>query len=199
MANIINDFITNCGTADSQFEVKTNGVVTYTYGCSRGLDDLGHTHSSDLATSRMYTVYRENGPFQGGDDEALYYEFNVLDKDGNKLESVAKVITEVPVLNEEGEPVISEETGEAETEEKKVTVGNKSSYPYNSIVKIEVVPNAILKAEHKYARVEIDGKDYNLSILDKPVEFDMNQLREHRIRIRWSKDLIESFRVVALR
>ena len=182
---MINDFITNCG--DGVAVVTIEGKEVTTYGCSRTENET-HTHSSDLATSNFFSVYRENGPYLN-DDEALYYEFNAADSQGSKLVSTIKVITtSTEIVDDEETEVVT-----------KTAIDNMSSFPCGGTVKLEITPNSTLKTTYPHARVIIDGKDFNLNILNSPVEFNMTQLQAHRIKIQWAKDLIESFRVVAIR
>lgn len=62
-------------------------------------------------------------------------------------------------------------------------------------VSVTITPNANLKTEFPQAIVEIDGNSYDLGILANPVKFSFYS-GDHRIDIRWSDSVIESFRFI---
>lgn len=122
-----------------------------------------------IVPSRLYQVYRVEGPWLG-DDESTWYEFDSEEK------SEATLDPEYPNYE-------SNKYGQTAQME---------------VVKVTIVPNATLKSEYPQAQVRIDGKYYDLGILDNPIELYMD--KDHRISILWSTpDLVESFRVVRLK
>lgn len=61
-------------------------------------------------------------------------------------------------------------------------------------IEATVTVNEDLASENPLAHVIIDGKEFDLAVLDKPVVFVMN--KNHKISIAWSESLVESFRIV---
>lgn len=123
----------------------------------------------DIIPSRFYQVYKIEGPWLG-DDESTWYEFDSENKSEATLEPV------YPNYD-----------------------GNKYG-PTNSmeVVKVTVIPNETLKAEYPGAQVKIDGKFYDLGILDNPIELYMD--KDHKISIVWATaELVESFRIIKLK
>lgn len=123
----------------------------------------------DIIPSRFYQVYKIEGPWLG-DDESTWYEFD------------------------------SEEKSEAVLEPAYPNYDVNKYGPTNSmeVVKVTITPNETLKAEYPKAQVKIDGKFYDLGILDNPVELYMD--KDHKISIVWSPaELVESFRVIKLK
>ena len=69
--------------------------------------------------------------------------------------------------------------------------------PYE-VVRLEITPSASLKEEYPYAIVVIDGKEYDLGILDNPIRFVMS--KDHRVVLDWKHgEVYESFRIVVNR
>lgn len=123
----------------------------------------------DIVPSRFYQVYRNNGLYQGGDDEGTWYNF--------ESEDVSN-ITVTPTYpnyewNKYGETKLGEE------------------------VSVTITPNSTLKGKYPDALVKIDGKFYDLKYLDNPVKLLMD--KDYRISILWATDLVETFRIVCLK
>lgn len=122
-----------------------------------------------IVPSRQYQVYRVPGPWLA-DDESAWYEFDSEEK------------SEV-TIDPEYSNYASNKYGKTE---------------YMEVVNVTVTPNETLKTQYPNAQVKIDGKFYDLGILDNPVEFVMS--KDHKISIIWSPaELVESFRVVRLK
>ena len=69
--------------------------------------------------------------------------------------------------------------------------------PYE-VVRLEITPSESLKEEYPFAIVVIDGKEYDLGILDNPIRFVMS--KDHRVVLDWSHGQVyESFRIVVNR
>ena len=69
--------------------------------------------------------------------------------------------------------------------------------PYE-VVRLEITPSETLKEEYPFAIVVIDGKEYDLGILENPIRFVMS--KDHRVVIDWSHGQVyESFRIVVNR
>ena len=69
--------------------------------------------------------------------------------------------------------------------------------PYE-VVRLEITPSASLKDEYPFAIVVIDGKEYDLGILDEPLRFVMS--KDHRVVLDWKHgEIYESFRIVVNR
>ena len=167
----INDAITTCSASD----------------CLS--NDL---HSQELATSNFYQAYVVNGPFQG-DDESLYYSFLYPNPDySEEGEGSEKYIYSAATIEPAGGVI----------DENEIFVNSKTTVDGMSVwadVNVTITAPDALKNAFPYARVEVDGKDYDLSVLDSAIKFDMGELRSHYIKIRWSKEYVETFRVVANR
>ena len=126
-------------------------------------------YGKDIIPSRFYQVYKIEGPWLG-DDESTWYEFNSEDK------STAVLEPEYPnyEVNKYG---LTEDM---------------------EVVKVTITPSEKLKSQYPDALVSIDGKFYDLCILNSPIELSMN--KDHKISIVWSTaELVESFRVIKIK
>lgn len=143
---------------------------------------------ADLGLARFYQVYQIEGPWLG-DDEGLYYSFP------EDIEHSQVTIKPAGLETELDKFVGTTEEVEGEVKELPNVLSLESAP-----VEVTVVPSADLKDKYKFARVLIENKEYNLSVLDKPIIFDNfynNNVK--KIKIVWSKDLVETFRVIARR
>lgn len=123
----------------------------------------------DIVPSRFYQVYKIEGPFLG-DDESTWYEFD--------SEDVSTIELDPEYLNYE-----SNKYGVTKSME---------------VVKVTITPSEKLKSQYKDALVNIDGKYYDLGILNNPIELFMN--KDHKISIVWQPiELVESFRIIKLK
>lgn len=79
------------------------------------------------------------------------------------------------------------------------------NYQYNkygkiakgSSVKVTITPNETLAGKFPLALVKIDDKTFDLARLNTAVDFVMNE--DHKISIFWSEDLVETFRIIAVK
>lgn len=122
----------------------------------------------DIVPSRFYQAFMILGRFQE-DDESLYYDFN------------SKDVSEI-TLSPEYENYEANKYGVTKLMEE---------------LEVTITPNETLKSTYPSAIVKIDGKEYDLAILDQPVKLLMS--KDHRISIMWAKDLVETFRIITLK
>ena len=122
----------------------------------------------DIVPSRFYQAFMIMGRFQE-DDESLYYEFN----EENKSEIS---------LSPEYENYEANKWGLTRDQEE---------------IEVTITPNATLKSTYPDALVRIDGKEYDLAILDSAVKLVMN--KDHRISIVWAPGVVETFRIIKLK
>lgn len=122
----------------------------------------------DIVPSRFYQAFMILGRFQE-DDESLYYDFN------------SKDVSEI-TLSPEYENYEANKYGVTKLMEE---------------LEVTITPNKTLKSTYPSAIVKIDGKEYDLAILDQPVKLLMS--KDHRISIVWAKDLVETFRIITLK
>lgn len=98
------------------------------------------------------------------------------------------------------EPAASDSEAQEEVDrELPLLEANKFGFakPYE-VVRLEITPSASLKEEYPYAIVNIDGKEYDLGILDNPIRFVMS--KDHRVVLDWCHGQVyESFRIVVNR
>ena len=122
----------------------------------------------DIVPSRFYQAFQIEGRFQA-DDESLYYEFDKTNKSSIEL-------------SPEYENYEANKWGVTELMEE---------------IEITITPNATLKSTYPDALVKIDGKEYDLAILDEAVSLVMN--KDHRISIMWGPGVVETFRIITLK
>lgn len=67
----------------------------------------------------------------------------------------------------------------------------------NSSVVVTITPNETLAGKFPLALVKIDDKTFDLARLNSAVDFVMNE--DHKISIFWSEDLVETFRIIAVK
>ena len=99
----------------------------------------------------------------------------------------------------DNEPAADSEAEEEVDRELPLLKANKYGFakPYE-VVRLEITPSASLKEEYPFAIVVIDGKEYDLGILDNPIRFVMS--KDHRVVLDWSHGQVyESFRIVVNR
>lgn len=65
---------------------------------------------------------------------------------------------------------------------------------YMETVEVTITANTDLAKENPLAHVIIDGKEFDLAVLNKPVNFVMN--KDHKVSIVWGETLVESFRII---
>ena len=97
------------------------------------------------------------------------------------------------------EPAEDSEAQEEVDRELPLLEANKFGFakPYE-VVRLEITPSASLKEEYPFAIVNIDGKEYDLGILDNPIRFVMS--KDHRVVLDWRHGQVyESFRIVVNR
>lgn len=122
-----------------------------------------------IIPSRFYQVYKIEGPWLG-DDESTWYEFDSENKSAAVLEPVYPNYE----VNKYG------------------LTGDKE------VVKVTITPSEELKSQYPDALVSIDGKFYDLGILNNPIEFYMD--KDHKVSIIWSTaELVESFRIIKIK
>lgn len=122
----------------------------------------------DIVPSRFYQAFQIEGRFQW-DDESLYYAFD----NTNASEITLDPEYENYAANKWGTTKLMEE------------------------IEITITPNATLKSSYPDALVKIDGKEYDLAILDSAVSLVMN--KDHRISIMWGPGVVETFRIITLK
>lgn len=99
----------------------------------------------------------------------------------------------------DSEPAADSEAQEEVDRELPLLEANKFGFakPYE-VVRLEITPSASLKDEYPFAIVVIDGKEYDLGILDNPIRFVMS--KDHRVVLDWCHGQVyESFRIVVNR
>ena len=104
-----------------------------------------------------------------------------------------------PSAPADNEPAADSEAEEEVDHELPLLKANKYGFakPYE-VVRLEITPSASLKEEYPFAIVVIDGKEYDLGILDNPIRFVMS--KDHRVVLDWSHGQVyESFRIVVNR
>lgn len=104
-----------------------------------------------------------------------------------------------PSAPADNEPAADSEAEEEVDRELPLLKANKYGFakPYE-VVRLEITPSASLKEEYPFAIVVIDGKEYDLGILDNPIRFVMS--KDHRVVLDWSHGQVyESFRIVVNR
>lgn len=126
------------------------------------------TIGKDIVPSRFYQAFMIFGEFQG-DDESMYYDFDSKDKSTISLDP-------------EYENYEANKWGLTKDQEE---------------IEVTITANSTLKSTYPDALVKIDGKDYDLAILDSPVKILMN--KDHRISIVWATNLVETFRIIKLK
>lgn len=126
-------------------------------------------YGKDIIPSRFYQIYKIEGPWLG-DDESTWYEFNSEEK------SIATLEPKYPNYE----------------------VNKYGLTKDMEVVKVTISPSEKLKSQYPDALVSIDGKFYDLGILEKSIELYMD--RDHKISIIWStSELVESFRIVKIK
>lgn len=126
-------------------------------------------YGKDIIPSRFYQLYKIEGPWLG-DDESTWYEFDSENKSAAVLEPVYPNYE----VNKYG------------------LTGDKE------VVKVTITPSEELKSQYPDALVSIDGKFYDLGILNNPIEFYMD--KDHKVSIIWSTaELVESFRIIKIK
>lgn len=131
-------------------------------------------YGKDIVPSPIYQVYRIKGVWTG-DDESLWYSF----EPGDGIDASEIVIVD------------------ATDPEKTYTKIEANKYGYaEGVVKVQITVSSQLAESYPAAIVNVDGKCFDLTYLNEPIEFFMN--KNHRISIEWSEGLIETFRVVML-
>lgn len=133
-----------------------------------GNDITWGNYGKDIVPSRFFQAFMILDRFQE-DDESLYYEFDSKDKSTISL---------------------SPEYENYESNKWGITKNNEE-------VEITITPNSTLKSTYPTALVKIDGKEYDLAILDSAVKLLMN--KDHRISIVWAPGLVETFRIIKLK
>lgn len=140
------------------------------------VNSWGHP-GEDIVPSVYYQAFRVNGAWNN-DDESTWYTF------------------------EPGEGIEPSEIAIVDLENPEKTYGkilaNKYGKPgWEDVVKVTITASEGLVEDYPYAIVNIDGKEFDLAKLDEPLELYMDH--DHRISILWAENLVETFRVVALR
>lgn len=153
----------------------------------------------DEAISRLVAVVTSNS-YNGGD--FILPDFELIPSEVTVEPYVAPVEEEeeTPVEGEEEEEVAAQaEEGEA-TEEPEVPAEGEET-PEESeeepaeeeapkTIQVTVTPDASQVEAYPYAQVDIDGKWYDLKVLDNPVIFNM--CKNHFIKINWTVKDIET-------
>ena len=134
-------------------------------------------YGEDIVPSRFYQAYRVNGPWNA-DDESLWYSF------------------------EPGDGVEPSEIAIVDLEDDSKTYGKIDANVYGKpgwedVVKVTITVSEGLAESYPMAIVSIDGKEHDLAYLEEP--FNLYMAHDHRISIFWAENLVETFRVVALR
>lgn len=130
--------------------------------------------AADIVPHIFYQVYGKNQKWMH-DDEVVYYSFD------------AGTYTEEEEEKEVGCSTIAISPAALHTEKNKNIVGSNA-------VSVTITAGAKLKELYPLAIVVIDGKNYDLAVLDNAIVFNMDQ--NHRISINWiAGELIETFRV----
>ena len=66
------------------------------------------------------------------------------------------------------------------------------------ITNVTITPNAVLKSMFgDITTVTIDGKDFDINYLNSAIKLSMNV--DHRISIKWTPSLVETFRLICNR
>jgi hypothetical protein len=182
---------------------------------------------TDIVPSVFYQAYFEDGAWNA-DDESTYRLFieepsevkpEVVKAkateeaaeepaDGQEANPDAPADPDAPATDPEApadpdapadEPAADAEAEEEVDRELPLLKANKYGFakPYE-VVRLEITPSASLKEEYPYAIVVIDGKEYDLGILDNPIRFVMS--KDHRVVLDWKHgEVYESFRIVVNR
>ena len=122
----------------------------------------------DIVPSRFYQVYKIEGPIFK-DDEGIWYDFNSKDKS-------------TVSLSPEYENFEFNKFGLTESMEE---------------LEVTITPNENLKNKYPNAIVNIDGKFYDLGILNNPLKLFMS--KDHKVSILWEEGLVESYRFICLK
>lgn len=126
------------------------------------------------------------------DDEGLYNSFHANSE-------VASSISIEPVYPIE-EPV--EPSDEPSDEPSEPVYPNYQYNKYGKItkgssVKVTIKPHETLASQYPFSLVKIDGKTFDLARLNTAVDFVMDE--DHKISIFWSENLVETFRIIAVK
>ena len=128
----------------------------------------------DIVPSPIYQVYRISGTWIG-DDESLWYSF----EPGDDLEP-----SEIAIVDKENPEITYD----------KIEANKYGITENNEIILVTITPSSQLAELYPAALVKVDGKTYDLALLDNNIEFFMN--KNHRVSIEWTEDLVETFRII---
>lgn len=162
---------------------------------------------TDIVPSVFYQAYFEDGAWNA-DDESTYRVYveepSEVKPEVVKAKAAEEAQAQEPTAEPENpdapaEPAEDSEAQEEVDRELPLLEANKFGFakPYE-VVRLEITPSASLKEEYPFAIVNIDGKEYDLGILDNPIRFVMS--KDHRVVLDWRHGQVyESFRIVVNR
>lgn len=162
--------VLDCGCEEHNVDACNCPAINARWG------EVGHE-----IPGKFYQVY------YGGkvliDDEGIYDSFRA---NSEKVSTIS--VKSVVPASAEGEEA------PAATEYPNYCWNKYGKAAYMESVEATITVNADLASENPLAHVIIDGKEFDLAVLDNPVVFVMN--KNHKISIAWNENLIESFRIV---
>ena len=190
-------------------ESDNEGTTEYEYIEVEGtMTKVDNPTSEEKNRAKKLTSTPE--PETGGEDyqapinskkgEVYYSEEEILspeeDGDGGDPKSGSKNTRE----GKDGTPKPSEPGDEGDDEETAMTPYEFNKYlsEPGKVAKVTITPSAELSREYPYAIVTINGKEYDLNYLNKPLELYMD--RDYRISINWLwGQVVETFRIICNR
>lgn len=171
-----------------------------------GPDATWGKHGKDLIPSLIFSqIYKMEGPYCNDDESCLIpFWYTIIDPiTGNKEKVQSSIVCE-PVLEE-----LKDENGETVKDEEgnpimvapgyRKYLGNPAEdggiYKPHVDVDVTLTPNEKLAKLFPTALVKIGDKEYDLNYFkDRKIRFTMN--KNHRISIWWTKNNIETFRLI---
>lgn len=127
-----------------------------------------------IVPSLFYQVYRINGVWTG-DDESLWYSF----EPGEGIDP-----SEIVIVDKE----------DPEKTYTKIEANKYGKTEDMEVILVTITPSPQLLELYPEAIVDIDGKFYDISYLNTPIEFYMD--KNHRVSIEWAPGLIETFCII---
>ena len=135
-------------------------------------------YGKGIVPSRFYQAFRVPGAWNA-DDESLWYAFETGDEE---IEP-----STIEIVNADDE---DETYGKI--------IANKYGTPdWTDVVTVTITASEGLAELYPDAIVSIDGKEHDLAYIANPIDLYMDH--DHRISIFWAENVVETFRVVALR
>lgn len=156
-----------------------------------GPDATWGNYGKDLLMNLEHRIHVSiEGPYCSDDEGCNYafsYRVNKGVVDGQPQFEELRSSAEVVIINT---TETRDENGNVVVEE---TEGGAYDGTLNQIVDVKVTANEGLVSRFPLARVYVDGAEYDLGVLNKPIRFVTN--KTHRICIHWLPGTVEIFRV----